>query len=76
MAPSGVRQCQAYRENEFGVSYPLDPQEVFAASPDEAAEKVCGIKVVEKRAAHGKIAAKVWQDDSEELDVSLFYRKF
>jgi len=69
-------RVQIYRENEFGVSSPLDPQEVFAATPDEAAEKVCGTKVVEKKVEHGRLAAKVWEAGSEDADFRLFYRKF
>ncbi len=68
-------RVQVYRENEFGVPCPLDPQEVSAATPSEAAEKVYGRHLVEK-ATHGKVAAKVWMDDLENPDVKFFYRRF
>ena len=68
-------RVQVYRDNEFGVPCPLDPQEVFASTPGEAAEKVCGRSLVEK-ANHGKVAAKVWVDGAENPGVKLFYRKF
>ena len=68
-------RVQAYKENEFGVPCPLDPQEVFASSPGEAAEKVCGRGLVEK-ALHGRIAAKVWLDGPDKADIKLFYRRF
>lgn len=68
-------RVQVYRENEFGVPCPLDPQVVFASTPSEAVEKVCGKNLVEK-ATHGKVAAKVWLDDPENSDIKLFYRRF
>lgn len=69
-------RVQVYRENEFGVPYPLDPREVLAATPGDAAEKVCGVKLIEKRDQTGRIAAKVWETGSEDRKFWVFYRKF
>lgn len=66
-------RAQIYCWNEDGRPSLLDPQEVFAATHEEAAETVCGKGLVE--AGHpGKLAVKVWSSRRHPPDIKLFYR--
>jgi hypothetical protein len=59
--------------DSVGQYRPLDPQEVTADSSLEAAEKLCGARLVE-HGPHSRLAATVWEKGTGNPYPIRFYR--
>jgi hypothetical protein len=65
---------QIYLANKFGTLSPTDPQEIMAASHDEAAKIACGNDVITVD-PKGKLAARIWRiGQNSKPDIKLYYR--
>lgn len=66
-------RAQIYCENEEGIPFPLDPQDVRAPSHREAGEAVCGTGLIEAGLPY-KLAVQVWTRGQHPPDIKKFYR--
>ncbi len=71
---ASIFYAQNYLANKYGTLSLTDPQEIMAASHDEAAKIACGKDVITV-GPKGKLAAKIWRiGHNSKPDIKLYYR--